>query len=379
MPRTNGTVSRRDVLKLTGGSFAAVAAGAAGQAVAESPDRKIIGLTADAGFGVASRGARDVHREIDFGEIGKAVAGKFSDQAVEALENNPNVRYVETDGQMQALGHYNDYYPWGINRVDADVAHDYGYAGSGGDVAVVDTGIDAYHGDLQANLGNGADFTGSGSWNDDNGHGTHVAGTVGAVQNGSGVIGVGHEITLHAVKVLDSNGGGSYSDIADGIRWAADQGHDAINLSLGGGYSSAVRDAVRHAYYNRGALVVAAAGNDGCYDCVGYPAAHDEAIAVSAINQNDRLASFSSYGPEIELAAPGKDVWSTWPGDDYRQLDGTSMASPHVAGAGAHLMTVGYNNTDARSRLNNTAENLGLASYEQGNGLVDVGTALGLN
>jgi len=364
---TNRQFTRRSVLTATGGALAGTTlAGAAG---AESDRVRVnVGVANDRGRATAERASDQVHREFGFGAMNMDVPR----QALNGLRNNPNVRYVEEDGRMFAL----DYEPYGVDRVDADVTRANGYTGDGANVAVIDTGIDADHPDLQANLGKGGAAVAcsgscSTSWDDDNGHGTHCAGTVGAASNGEGVVGVAPEPTLHAVKVLDANGGGSYSDIAAGIEWTADQGWEVASLSLGGGYSSVVDDACQYAY-DRGVLLVAAAGNSGpCNDCVGYPAALDTTVAVSATDDNDDLASFSSTGPQVELAAPGADVWSTYPGGDYEQLSGTSMACPHVSGAAALYMAYGYSNTDTRQRLRDTAEDIGLPSNQQGSGLLD--------
>ncbi|MFB6220618.1 MAG: S8 family peptidase, partial [Halolamina sp.] len=249
----------------------------------------------------------------------------------------------------------------------------------------IDTGIDDDHPDLQANVGAGkayVDCKGPNCnypWSDDNDHGTHCAGIADAIDNSEGVIGVATEATLHAVKVLDKRGSGSYSDVAAGIEYTADQGWDIGSMSLGGSSDSqTVRDACRYAY-DKGVLLVAAAGNDGpCSDCVNYPAKYSTVIAVSATSEDDSLASFSSTGPEIELAAPGENVYSTVIGG-YDTFDGTSMACPHVSGGGAQLMANGYTNTQARDQLNSTAEDIGLASNESGSGLLDVAAALGLD
>jgi len=380
MVRNTSAVSRRNVLKLTGGTLGSVAL--TGVAAADPDEGRVVvnvGFEDDRARRRARKASEAVVREFD--SI-PAMTVEVPEKVADKLSKAEGIRYVEENGMMRAL----DYEPYGIQRVDADVAYNNGYTGSGADVAIIDTGIDSDHPDLQANLGKGGAAvacSGSGcnyNWDDDNGHGTHCAGTVGAPLNGDGVVGVGPDITLHAVKVLDSRGGGSYSDIAAGIEWTADQGWDVASLSLGGSYSSVVADACSYAY-NNGVLLSAAAGNSGpCSDCVGYPAALDECIAVSAINSNDDLASFSSTGSEVELTAPGAGVWSTYVGGGYEKLNGTSMACPHVSGAAGQLMAQGYSNTQARNRLRNTAESLpGLSSNEQGYGLVDVGTALGLN
>jgi subtilisin family serine protease len=375
---SDNNVSRRDVLRsATGGAIAL--AGAAGPAAADStddsPDRKIVGLTDDAPPGLAKRQANSVHREIDFGRFGRAVAGKFPEKATDALEKRQDIDYVEKDGKMHALAQS---VPWGIDRVDADVVHDNGDTGNGADIAIVDTGIDADHPDLQANLGVGEDFTGSGSWDDGNGHGTHCAGIADAVDNSQGVVGVSTEATLHGVKVLGGGGGGSISDIANGIKYVADQGWDVASMSLGASTgSSTLKNAVQYAA-DAGVLLVAAAGNDGpCTDCVGYPAAYSECIAVSSTASDDSLSSFSSTGPEIEVAAPGSNINSTYNDGGYNSLNGTSMACPHVSGAGGQLMANGMSATEARNTLQESAEDIGLGTNEQGDGLLDVEAALG--
>jgi subtilisin len=179
------------------------------------------------------------------------------------------------------------------------------------------------------------------------------------------------------VKVLDKRGSGSFSDIAAGVEYVADQGWDVGSMSLGASSGSrALKDACAYAQ-ERGVFLVAAAGNDGpCGDCVGYPAAYEECLAVASSASDDSLSEFSSTGPEVELVAPGTDIYSTTPGG-YDTFSGTSMAAPHVAGAAGQLMANGYTNAEARSRLKDTAEDVGLASNEQGAGLLDAAAALG--
>ncbi|RRJ33544.1 S8 family peptidase [Halocatena pleomorpha] len=376
MRGNNSGISRRRLLQTIGSATALTGISGIGSADAGDKVYVNIGFDHEAGRSMAVTEAEETVREFSFG----AVTARVPTKAVERLQQHSDVRYVEKNGRMHALAQTT---PWGIDRVDADVAHDAGYTGSGADIAIIDTGIDASHPDLQANLGAGYAVTSCSwgcdyDWGDDNGHGTHCAGTANAVNNAEGVVGVSANATLHAVKVLNSYGSGSYSDIAAGIEYVADRGWDVASLSLGGSYSAAVADAVDYAY-SRGVLVVAAAGNSGpCTDCVGHPASHSDAMAVSATNNADGLASFSSTGPEVEIAAPGADIYSTYTSDGYNTLSGTSMACPHVAGAGGLLMSEGYTNTEARQRLTSTAENIGLSSNEQGAGLLDAASALGL-
>ena len=366
-------VSRRNILR--GIAAGTAATGIAGKATAQGPpERKIVGLTADAPPGLARQAANEVHHELDFDDIGKAVVGKFPEPAIEGLQNNPNVRYVEDDQEAFAL----QTVPWGVDRVGGDVLHANGETGAGASIAILDTGVQVDHESL--NVAGGATFgTSCGScpepYGDDQGHGTHCAGTAVAPDNGVGVVGVSLDSDLYSVKVLDSSGGGSFADIAAGIEWAADQGIDVISMSLGGGSGTqSLEDAVNYAH-NQGSFVVAAAGND-YGGSVGYPAAYDNAIAVSSTDSNDNLSSFSSTGPEVEIAAPGSDVYSTYINNGYDTLSGTSMACPHVAGAAAQLMANGYSNTEARDQLFATAEDIGLSGNEQGNGLLDAEAAV---
>ncbi len=374
MSKHNAT--RRRILRSAAAGAATL--GIAGKTTAqESLDRTIVGLTADAGFEVATDRATEVRHTLDFGDIGKSVSGQFPDAALDALEQNPQVRYVEKDQPAYAL----QTTPYGIEKVSADVAHDNGETGASSSISIIDTGVQIDHETLEVVGGECFGTCCSDCiepYGDDNGHGTHCAGTAAALDNGIGVIGVAPDVDLYSVKVLDSGGGGSFSDVAAGITWTADQGIDVASLSLGGSSgTSELQDAVQYAD-NQGTLVVAAAGNDGtCTDCVSYPAAYDEAVAVSATDENDDLASFSSTGPEIELAAPGVDVYSTYINNSYDTLSGTSMACPHVAGGGALLMANGYSNDGARQQLKDNADDICRCEEDQGAGRLNVAAALG--
>ena len=376
---TQEHISRRNVLRGIAGG--AVATGIAGKAYAGAPehdtsplDRTIVGLTADAPLGLARDVADEVYHELDFGDIGRSVAGQFSEEAITGLESNPHVRYVEQDQPAWALD------SWGIPQVNADTTNDMGYRGNGATIAILDTGVQVDHPDLDVVCGETFGTTCSDCvepYGDDNGHGTHVAGTAAARDP---AIGVAPEAEICSVKVLDSDGGGSFGDIADGIVWAAEKGVEVINLSLGGGSgTSELRDACDYAR-NQGSFVVAAAGNDGtCCDCVGYPAAYDSVIAVSSTAPHDDFSSFSSTGPEIDIAAPGSDIYSTYINSGYDTLSGTSMASPHVAGAAAILMAdLGYSNTQAESELLSSADDICLCEEDQGAGRLNVAAAVGL-
>ena len=215
--------------------------------------------------------------------------------------------------------------------------------GAGVRVAIVDTGIAARHPDLRV-YGGVSYVPGVTSWNDDHYHGTHVAGTVAALANGRGVVGVAPAARLYAVKVLNRNGSGYTSWILNGLAWCLRANMHIVNLSLGSVASTHDPRVYSRAYESaglrlrrRGILPVAAAGNSGTTSrpYVGDPARCPSFMAVSAIDCRRRRSSFSSYGPQVEICAPGSNVWSTVPPNGYRQLSGTSMASPHVAGVAA--------------------------------------------
>ncbi|WP_158056687.1 S8 family serine peptidase [Halorussus halophilus] len=385
-------VSRRNILKLAGASVATAAG--SGLAAAKPGDtvEVNIGFSSERGRSLALDAADHVVRDFDSLNIVTLRAAK---QAVTALDKNPNIRYVEENGQMHALAQTLD---WGQDRIDSEVAHANGETGAGADIAIIDTGIDDDHPDLSANIGSGKSFvacstkggcrygakpannTCNYSWTDDNDHGTHCAGIADAVDNSQGVVGASTDATLHAVKVLDKCGSGSFSDITAGVEYVADQGWDVGSMSLGASSgSSALRDACQYAV-NNGVFLVGAAGNSGpCTDCVGYPAAYPEVMAVSSTNSSDGLSSFSSQGPEVDIAAPGTDIYSSVANGTYDTFSGTSMATPHVAGVAGLLMANGYTNTEARNQLASTAEDIGLGSNESGAGLLDAAAALGLD
>jgi len=227
--------------------------------------------------------------------------------------------------------------PWGVDRIDAGKV----WTVTTGDpirVAIIDTGIDVKHPDLIDNLKGGVSAVGyTTSYNDDNGHGTHVAGIVAAIDNEIGVIGVGPKIDLYAVKVLDRRGSGNLSDVIEGLEWAISNGIQVVNMSLGTASNVlSFQEAVQRVNA-AGIVQVAAAGNN--YGAVIYPAAYSEVIAVSATDKTDTIASWSSRGPEIDLAAPGANIYSTYKGSTYKTLSGTSMAAPHVAGTAALVLT----------------------------------------
>jgi subtilisin len=322
-----------------------------------------------------------------------AIAAKLPEQAIDALNKNPNIAYVETDGEVHALGQT---LPWGVDRIDADVVNTYD-KGTGVKVAVIDTGINYTHPDLTNNYRDGYDFVNKDTDPmDDNGHGTHVAGTIAAVDNDFGVVGAAPEAYLYGVKVLGSGGSGSLSDVIAGIDWSVTNGMQIISMSLGTTSDSiSLHDAVDKAY-NVGVLLVAAAGNSGnpagTGDTVIYPAKYSSVIAVAATDSSNVRASWSSTGPDVELSAPGVSILSTYLNGNYATMSGTSMATPHVSGTAALILnsdetvwkSAGYTNGDGiwtnveiRDVLDGTATDLGATGRDNlyGYGLVNASKA----
>jgi subtilisin family serine protease len=267
---------------------------------------------------------------------------------------------------------------WNLNSIGAPESWAAGYTGQGVVVAVIDTGVDLDHPDLVHSLyvnageisGNGIDDDQNGfvddvhgydfadldsDPNDLNGHGTHVAGTIAASNNGIGSTGVAPNAKILPVRVLDRNGSGSSDNVAAGIRYAARIGADIINLSLGGGYSRAIELAIDYAR-SLGTLVVAAAGNESAA-MPGFPARfsanYDNVISVGAFNSDSRIASFSNdvgTSRAIQVDAPGVGIFSTYLGGGYATLSGTSMASPHIAGLAALTLSSNPNLSAAQFR-----------------------------
>ena len=277
--------------------------------------------------------------------------------------------------------------PWGADRINADAvwplaSSTLNATASGIKVAIMDTGIYLKHPDLQSNIkGQVNTINPTKSANDDNGHGTHVAGTVAAIDNDIGVIGVGPDISLYAVKVLNRNGSGWLSDLIEGLDWCINNKIQVINMSLGASSDNqSFHDAIIRAY-EAGIVEVAAAGNNGATNgLVDYPARYPETIAVSAVGKNTNgslyFASFSSSGPQVDLAAPGVNINSTYNNGYYKSLSGTSMAAPHVSGVVALVIAIKGaimmpDDMKAYLKSSGRTEYLpGLTSYQQGAGLV---------
>lgn len=272
---------------------------------------------------------------------------------------------------------------WGIDRIEADEVWRIN-EGSKIKVAILDTGIDLDHPDLRDNIkGNVNMIKPRKSGDDDNGHGTHVAGIVAAVANKIGVIGTGPEISLYAVKVLDKNGSGWLSDLIEALDWCIDNEMQVVNMCFGSYYNNkSFHEAIIEAY-QAGITLVASAGNNGEDDgFIEYPARYAETIAVSAVDRYGNFASYSSYGSMIDLTAPGVDIRSTYKKGSYEIMSGTSMSAPHVTGVVALILKTKVNKRydldgdktwdpdEIKKKLKKSAEALGMDSDKQGAGLV---------
>jgi len=350
------------------------------------------------------------------GKLFPIVIAELPAKAVGHVKRMKGVVRVEYDAEVRVLGkpptppgrdkqnpQPPQVIPWGVDRVNANEAWSVSDGSNSSiEVAVLDTGIDYDHPDLTDNVVwgvstlNGRISERPKDYNDRNGHGTHVAGTIAALNNEIGVVGVAPAVELYAVKVLGNNGIGWISDIVLGIEQALlgpdgvldsdgdgvvagdpdDDAAEVISMSFGSSSDvSSLHDALIEAY-SYGVVLVAASGNEGA-SSPSYPAAYPEVIAVGATDQNDSVASFSNRG--VEVAAPGVDILSTYPDDTYETLSGTSMATPHVSGVialiqSAHIEKYGTilpvgtfndsDNTTVRGILHITADDLGVSGWD---------------
>ncbi|MBI5944987.1 MAG: peptidase S8 [Chloroflexi bacterium] len=291
------------------------------------------------------------------------VEPNYSVQAADVIPNDPGW------GLQPGLNAIRAPQGWGLSTGSGNVT-----------VAIVDSGVDMSHADLAGKITGGYDFV-----NDDNtpqddfGHGTHVAGIAAAQgNNGTGIAGVSWGAKVMPLKVLNSTGGGTYANVAAAIVWAADHGAQIINLSLGGASPSVTLEAAVVYAYNKGLLVVAASGNNGGNQVL-YPARYPQVMAVGATNFSNQPASFSNYGPEVDVAAPGENIYSLAPGG-YLTKSGTSMSSAHVSGLAAVLFSFTNNAGVVRNTIEATTLDVGPAGWDlySGAGLIQMDSAIAL-
>ncbi|HEX6968146.1 MAG TPA: S8 family serine peptidase [Micromonosporaceae bacterium] len=292
----------------------------------------------------------------------RGYAAKMSATAAARIAKDSRVLFVQPDGVVTATAQT---MPTGIDRIDAELSPTANIDGVDDrvdvDVAVIDTGIDLDHPDLNVYTAGAKNCSTGRNADDGNGHGTHVAGTIGALDNGDGVVGVAPGARVWPVRVLDNRGSGSWSDVICGIDYVTAHADEieVANMSLGGSGSDSTcgsnTDAMHEAICNSvaaGVTYVVAAGNSAANAATFVPATYDEVITVSALadfnglpgggasptcrsDVDDTIADFSNYGADVDLMAPGVCILSTWKGGGYNTISGTSMASPHAAGGAA--------------------------------------------
>jgi subtilisin family serine protease len=262
-------------------------------------------------------------------------------EKIAVLKGHPSIQAIQEEQPVTLQRQIVD---WGSLSVKADKLSSSSITGKGVKIAVLDTGIDKSHPDLR--VVGGACFLANciNDFQDDNGHGTHVAGILAALNNGIGTVGVVPDASIYAVKVLDHKGFGTTTTVMEGVQWAIDNGIDIVNLSLSTDKEDLAMKVMMDKAYQQGVLIVAAAGNngtvDGQNDSVEYPARYDSVIGVSSVNKNLVRIPESATGPTVEIAAPGFQIYSTFPTsidndgikDGYGWMSGTSMATPFVSG-----------------------------------------------
>ncbi len=330
----------------------------------------------------------------------KGFSARIPSDRLAEVKGDPRVKFVSENRIVNITSHNtaSQILPTGINRIDAETTAN---KGTGVGVAVIDTGIDLSHPDLKINiLANKNCVRPNRSGADDNGHGTHVAGTIAALSNSQGVVGVAPEAKLMAVKVLNSAGSGTWAQVICGLDWAVANSSTynikVINLSLGGGGNSDNNcgnsnfDALHQAICrvrDAGITTVVAAGNSNQDSAASVPAAYDDAvITVSALVDSDGLpgglgsgtsygaddtfASFSNFGSVVDLAAPGVNIYSTWRGGGYKTISGTSMATPHVSGAAVLYLknNPGVSWIDVRDGLKSLGEGISASTHTDPSG-----------
>ena len=314
---------------------------------------------------------------------------KFSPTSLNVNSNAASIQgqtvgAIEVDQPVKATEDTYESQQWGLGAAGFPTAWS-GSVGGNVIVAVIDSGVRATHQDLAGAVLHGVDFVASGGdgSDDQNGHGTHVAGIIAARRNGIGVVGAAPGTRILPIRVLDASGSGMTSDVAAGIIYAADHGARVVNLSLGGpSPSAAMQTAIQYAN-SKGTIVFAAAGNyaqNG--NPVTYPAAYPEAVAVAAVDSFGNRAAFSSYGSYVDLAAPGVGILSAWGNADnaYASASGTSMATPFAAAAAALVIAAHPTLTvaEVRNRLESTATDIGPAGNDiyTGHGLINPAVAM---
>lgn len=307
------------------------------------PGKYVVVLKNDAGAAATrnvSSMAADVGATVHerYNHALNGFSATMDDAAVDELRADPRVAFVQADQVVHATDTQSPTPSWGLDRVDqeslpADNSYTYNETGAGVTAYIIDTGINAAHSDFGDRVGEGFSVVDGGT-DDANGHGTHVAGTVGGTKHG-----IAKEVALEPVRVLDADGSGSTSGVVEGVDWVAQNadGSSVANMSLGGPADPALDEAVQGAI-DSGVTFAVAAGNEyGADACGSSPASVPDAVTVASTADDDSASEFTNGGKCVDLAAPGTDITSDWIGgpDATNTISGTSMASPHVAGTAA--------------------------------------------
>lgn len=343
----------------------------------EPAERVIITFDGEVDEAVLEEYGVEVHHI--FNELSAASITITIDEKDELLEET-SVSRIDPDPVVKTSSQITD---WGYVKVNAPLSKKWGWTGKGIKVGVIDTGIRTNHPDLK--VAGGVSFVaGVSSYNDDMGHGTHVAGIISAKDNSIGVVGVAPEANIYAIKALDSKGEGNQSDVVAAIDWAINQKMDIINLSITSPQGSYLLSQTLQKAYNQDIIIIAASGNSltpltGSQDVL-FPARYPTVIGVGSINRSNQKSSFSYYGESLELVAPGEKILSTFAGyvdgvyKDYSYSDGTSMASPFVAGIAALYKQAypEFTNAQIRTLMQQSAIDLGVKGKDSsyGYGLV---------
>jgi len=356
------------------------------QEIKKAPKYKIVGFKSDVALRTGEILVKDHGIKVKkYLPLINACLCEIQDaEVVYSLANDPVIEFIEDDyeGKIQVMPSLSleikkqgQEIPWGVKRIGApSVWKD--TRGEAVRVGIIDTGVDLNHPDLKDNVKTAGWVLECQNIVDDNGHGSHVAGTIAALDNDIGVVGVAPKVEIYSVKAFTKSGRGNVSDVIEAINWCIEKKVQVINMSFGFKHSKALEKAIKEAY-RRNIVLVAAAGNSGGNNSVMYPAGYPEVIAVAASNSDDKVAWFSSGGPQVDIMAPGAGILSTYKNGGYKTMSGTSMACPHVTAACALILSkANLTPEGVKQVLIKTARDLGYSKTKQGAGLLDVTQAI---